>query len=72
MADYSAAASAASDAIADAAEGLIEEYEIRANGRRVKRGRIPDQIKAAALLEGLASRRGGRAICSLSKPANPR
>lgn len=67
MADYSDAASNANDALTTSSDGLIEEYEIRANGRRVKRGRPEDQIKAAALLEGLAARRGGRAICNVAK-----
>jgi hypothetical protein len=71
MADYSTAAGNASDALNDASEGLIEEYEIRTNGWRVKRGRIPDQVQAAALLEGLAARRSG-GIFSVSRMRNPR
>jgi hypothetical protein len=71
MADYSTAAGNDSDALNDASEGLIEEYEIRTNGRRVKRGRIPDQVQAAALLEGLAARRSG-GIFSVSRMRNPR
>jgi hypothetical protein len=70
MADYSTASQNAADALVDSADGLVEEYEIRTNGRRVKRGRLQDQIQAAALLEGLAARRAGRAICNLAKPKN--
>lgn len=72
MADYSTASTNATDALNDAADGLVEEYEIRTNGRRVKRGRIPDQIQATALLEGLAARRAGGGIFRLAKPKNPR
>jgi len=72
MADYSTASDNANDALENAADGLIEEYEIRANGRRVKRGRVEDQVKSAALLEGLAARRGGVAICRLAKFKKPR
>jgi hypothetical protein len=71
MADYSTAASNAESALDDAAEGLIEEYEIRTNGRRVKRGRVPDQVKAMAILEGLAARRSG-GLFHLANPENPR
>jgi hypothetical protein len=71
MADYSNAASNAEDALTDAADGLVEEYEIRTNGRRVKRGRVPDQVKSAALLEGLAARRAG-GIFSVARMKNPR
>ena len=72
MADYSTAASAAESALDDASEGLIEEYEIRTNGRRVKRGRIPDQVKSMALLEGLAARRSAGGLFRLAAPKNPR
>jgi hypothetical protein len=71
MADFSTAASNAEDALIDAAEGLVEEYEIRTNGRRVKRGRVQDQVQAAVLLEGLAARRAG-GLFRLAKPKNPR
>lgn len=71
MTDYSDAAANAADAIANSADGLIEEYEIRANGRRVKRGKAKDQLDAALLLEGLAARRS-RGIFTLGKPKNPR
>ena len=69
MADYSTAASNASDAL-NASE-IIEEYEISPRGRRVKRGKPADQVQAALILEGLAARRGGRNLFSLAKPVNP-
>jgi hypothetical protein len=71
MADFSTAAGNAEDALIDAAEGLVEEYEIRTNGRRVRRGRVQDQVQAAVLLEGLAARRAG-GLFRLAKPKNPR
>ena len=71
MADYSTAASSAADALNDASEGLIEEYEIRANGRRVKRGKATDQIEAALMLEALAARRSS-GLFRLAKPRSPR
>jgi len=71
MADYSTAASNAADALDSASEGLIEEYEIRATGRRVKRGKPEDQVKAAILLEGLAARRS-QGLHRLAKPRSPR
>ena len=71
MADYSEASENANDALTSAAEGLIEEYEIRSNGRRVKRGRVEDQVKSAAILEGLAARRGGVAIEELQRVDHP-
>jgi hypothetical protein len=70
MTDYSTAAANAADALNDAADGLVEEYEIRTNGRRVKRGRVQDQVQAAALLEGLAARRAS-GLFFLAKPKNP-
>ena len=70
MTDYSDAAESAADALSNAAEGLVEEYEIRTNGRRVKRGRAKDQIEAALLLEALAARRAS-GIFRLAKPRTP-
>lgn len=70
MADYSTASTNASDALADSSEGLVEEYEIRTNGRRVKRGRLIDQVQAAAMLEGLAARRAG-SLFTVAKMKNP-
>jgi len=72
MADYADASSNADDALVDAAEGLIEEYEISPRGRRVKKGRLLDQVKAATILEGLAARRGGSRLFKLGKPRSPR
>ena len=71
MSDYSTASSNADDALDNAADGFVEEYEISSRGRRVKRGRLPDQVKTAALLEGLAARRSG-GLFRLAKPRNPR
>jgi hypothetical protein len=72
MADYSTAASNAEDALDSASDGMVEEYTISPTGRTVKRGKLKDQIVAASLLEGLAARRGGRAICALAKFKTPR
>lgn len=72
MTDYSAASSNANDALETAADGLIEEYEIRSNGRRVKRGRVHDQVQSAAILEGLAVRRARGGIFNVAKVKNPR
>ena len=71
MADYSEAASNASDAL-DSNDGLIEEYEISPRGMRVRKGKATDQLKTALLLEGLAARRGGRPLFTLAKPRAPR
>ena len=72
MADYSTASSNAGDALETAADGLIEEYEIRTNGRRVKRGRVIDQVQAAAMLEGLAARRSGSKLFTLARHKDAR
>ena len=71
MADYSTASDNAGDALETAAEGLVEEYEIRTNGRRVKRGRVIDQVQAAAMLEGLAARRSRNALFNVAKFKSP-
>jgi hypothetical protein len=71
MTDYSDAASNALDALTDASEGMVEEYEIRSNGRRVKRGRVKDQVEAAVLLQALAARQSG-GLFRLAKPKAPR
>lgn len=60
MSDYSTASQSAQEQLESSSDGMIEEYEIRSNGRRVKRGRLQDQVQAAALLEGLAARRHGK------------
>jgi hypothetical protein len=72
MADYADAAANAEDALTNASEGMIEEYEIRTNGRRVKRGKQTEQVAAALLLEAIAARRAGRGICTLGKFKTPR
>lgn len=75
MTDYSDAASSAGDALSDAADGgMVEEYEIRsgAGSRKVKRGKVVDQIKGAALLEGLAARRSAGGLFRVSKRRHPR
>lgn len=60
MADYQTAANSAETSLNSATDGgMVEEYEIGPNRRRVKRGRSKDQIEAAVRLEGLAARRGG-------------
>ena len=67
MADYSTAADAAAEALS---EGPVEEYEIRNNGRRVRRGDPLRQVQAAAMLEGLAARRAN-GIFRVAKLAEP-
>lgn len=71
MTDYSTAATNASDALTDSADGLVQEYEIRTNVRRVNRGKVQDQITAAVMLEALAARRAG-GLFTLAKLKNPR
>lgn len=56
MTDYSTAQTALNTAIN---EDLVEEYEIRKDGRRVKRGSVKSQIEASVMLEGLVARRSG-------------
>lgn len=64
MSDYDSA----SDAVASSlGEGLIEEYEIAPNKRRVKRGAVQGQVQAAAMLEGLAARRAAGGIFNVAK-----
>lgn len=67
MADYSTASSNATDALDNAADGMVEEYEIRTTGRRVKRGKLLEQVQAAAMLEGLAARRSGSKLFTLAR-----
>lgn len=67
MTDYSTAASEALDALNDSG-GQVEEYEVRTNGRRVRRGTPKDQLQAALTLNFLAAR---STICNLAKPRNP-
>lgn len=71
MADYSTASSNAQDALANSAEGFVEEYEITNRGRSVKHGKVTDQVQAALLLEGIAARRSSGSIFRLAKRKNP-
>lgn len=72
MADYSTASQNAQDALDNSTEGgLVEEYEVGPNSSRVKRGSPADQVKAAAMLEGLAARRSG-GLVRLTKFRQPR
>lgn len=70
MADYSTASDNAADALGN--DGFVEEYEISANGRRVKRGSLKNQLETATLLEGLAARRAAGGLFKLAKPRSPR
>lgn len=72
MADYSTASSNAEAALNNAADGFVEEYEITNRGRRVKRGKVVDQVQAALLLEGIAARRSAGSVFRLAKRKNPR
>ena len=68
MADYSTASSAANSALNTSADGgMVEEYEIGPNRRRVKRGRAADQIAGALLLEGIAARRSAGGLFRVVK-----
>ena len=70
MASYSEASTAALASIQDAATGgLVEEYEIQSGGskRRVKRGRVADQVVASLTLEGIAARRASGGPFRLAK-----
>lgn len=70
MADYTTAESNAQDALEDATgAGMVEEYQV--GNRRVRRGRLIDQVKTAAMLEGLAARRSS-GLFRLAKPRDPR
>lgn len=71
MADYSTANSNAQSALNNAADGFVEEYEITNRGRRVKRGKVADQVQAALLLEGIATRRSSGSLFKLAKRKNP-
>lgn len=71
MADYSTASSNAQDSLANAADGgMVEEYQV--GNRRVRRGRQTEQIKGAALLEGLAARRSAGGLFRLAKFTEPK
>jgi len=56
MTDYTTAKTALETAIGG---GLVEEYEVSNDRRRVKRGSAESQISALARLEGLIARRSG-------------
>lgn len=71
MADYSEAADNALNALTTSSDGLIEEYEIRKDGRRVKRGKLSDQMELINKMQGMAARQS-KGIFSLAKPKNPR
>ena len=58
MADYSTAASNATTALNNSTDGgFVEEYEVKDDGRRVRRGSLLDQVKAAAMLNALSNRK---------------
>lgn len=69
MTDYTSAQTALEAAIGG---DLVEEYEIRKDGRRVKRGTVESQVKTAALLEGLVNRRanGMFRVAKLQEPTD--
>jgi len=56
MTDYTSAKTNLETAIGN---GLVEEYEVSKDKRRVRRGSVASQIDALARLEGLAARRSG-------------
>lgn len=69
MADYTAAANAA---LTDLLTGIpVEEYEVTKLGRRVRRGKPEEQVRAAILLDALAAR-SANGIFRLAKFRNPR
>lgn len=72
MADYSDAAENALEALADNIDGMVEEYEIRNNGRRVRKGRLKDQFDVLMKLQAMVARQSGGGIFRLAKPRNPR
>ncbi len=72
MADYSTSSANAVTALNNALSGgMVEEYEVGPARERVKRGSVVSQVKAAAMLEGLAARRS-QGLCSLAKFTEPR
>ena len=71
MADYSTSSSNANDALNNATDaGMVEEYQV--GNRRVKRGKLIDQVKSAALLEGLAARRSNGGAFRVAKFTEPK
>lgn len=69
MSDYSTASLNAQANLASSSDGgIVEEYEVGPGGRRrVKRGNVKDQVAAALLLEGIASRRAAGGIMRVAK-----
>lgn len=69
MTDYTNAQTALEAAIGG---DLVEEYEIRKDGQRVKRGTVKSQLEAATLLEGLIHRRanGMFRVAKLQEPTD--
>lgn len=69
MTDYTSALSALETTIST---DMVEEYEVKKDGFRTKRGSILNQIKAATLLEGLAHRRanGIFTVAKLQEPTD--
>ncbi len=59
MTDFSDAKTALGAAIGD---GLVEEYEISKDRRRVRRGSVKDQVDALARLGGLVDRQSNGLI----------
>lgn len=72
MADYSTASANANSALNNVTDGgFVEEYENGPNSVRVKRGRLLDQVEAAARLDALAARRSSGTF-RLAKFRGPR
>ena len=67
MADYASATTNLEGALGD---DVVEEYETGNGKVRVKRGKLADQVKALALLDGLASR-GTSGLLRLGKFQEP-
>ena len=72
LADYSTSSSNANTALNNSTDGgLVEEYEIGPRTRRVKRGKLTDQVEATVKLEALAARRSS-GLFRLAKFRSPR
>jgi hypothetical protein len=52
--------------------GLIEEYQIDKNGRRVKRGSVVDQVEAAMKLQAIANRQAKGTLMQVGVFTNDR
>ena len=71
--NYSGASAAAAAALSDTASaGFPEEYDVRPNGKRVRRGNAINQIQAAVLLEAMADRRESGSPFRVAKMAPAR